>query len=70
MTRLDIATGGILQGVDQLQLYGNETFLFNLNGELKLAPLIGTQLLEFLAAENFDLLLYENSDQIKLEGAA
>lgn len=70
MTRLDIATGGILQGVDLLQLDGDETFFFNLNGELKLAPLIGTQLLEFLAAENFDLLLYENSDKIKLEGAA
>jgi hypothetical protein len=70
MTRLDIATGGILQGVDLLQLYSNETFLFNLNGQLKLAPIIGTQILEFIAAENFDLLLYENSDQIKLEGAA
>lgn len=70
MTRLDIATGAILQGVDLLQLYGDETFLFNLNGELKLAPLIGTQILEFLAAENFDLLLYEDNDQIKLEGAA
>jgi hypothetical protein len=70
VTRFDIATGEILQGVDLLQLYGDETFLFNLNGEFKLAPLIGTQVLEFLAAEDFDLLLYEDNDQIKLEGAA
>lgn len=68
MTRIDVATGEILQGVDLLQIYSDKTFLIDLNGGLKLAPLIG--ILEFLAAEDSDLLLYEDNDKIKLEGAA
>jgi hypothetical protein len=70
VTRIDVATGEILQGVDLLQIYGDKTFFVDLNGGLKLAPLIGTQILEFLAAEDSDLLLYEDNDKIKLEGAA
>jgi len=70
VTRIDVATGEILQGVDLLQIYGDKTFLVDLNGGLKLAPLIRTQILEFLAAEDSDLLLYEDNDKIKLEGAA
>lgn len=69
MTRLDVATGQILQGIDLLQLYGNDTFVIGLDGQLKLAPTIGTQVLEFIATEDLDRLLYEDDDKMQLEAA-
>jgi len=70
MTRIDVAKGTILQGVDLLQLWGNNRLMLDLNGQLRLAPVIDTVTLEFMAAEDNDLLLYEDNDKIKLEGAA
>jgi hypothetical protein len=70
MARIDVASGTILQGVDLLQLWGSNRIMLDLNGKLRLAPVIDTVTLEFLAAENYDLLLYEDNDKIKLEGAA
>jgi hypothetical protein len=70
MTRIDIAKGTILQGVDLLQLWGNNRLMIGLDGQLRLAPIIDTVTLEFMAAEDNDLLLYEDNDKIKLEGAA
>jgi hypothetical protein len=70
MTRIDIAKGTILQGVDLLQLWGNNRLMIGLDGQLRLAPVIDTVTLEFMAAEDNDLLLYEDNDKIKLEGAA
>jgi hypothetical protein len=69
MARIDLASGTILQGVDLLQLWGDNRIMLDLNGKLRLAPVIDTVTLEFLAAENYDLLLYEDNDKIKLEGA-
>ena len=69
MARIDVASGTILQGVDLLQLWGDNRIMLDLNGKIRLAPVIDTVTLEFLAAENYDLLLYENNDKIKLEGA-
>jgi hypothetical protein len=69
MTRLDVATGQILQGIDLLQIYGNDTFIIGLDGELKLAPTISTQVLEFIATEDLDRLLYEDGDKMQLEAA-
>jgi len=69
MTRLDVATGQILQGVDLLQIYSSDTFVIGLDGELRLAPLIGTQVLEFIVTEDLDYLLYEDDDKIQLEAA-
>lgn len=69
MARIDVASGTILQGVDLLQLWGNNRIMLDLNGKLRLAPVIDTVTFEFLAAENYDLLLYEDNDKIKLEGA-
>ena len=69
MARIDVASGTILQGVDLLQLWGDNRIMLDLNGKLRLAPVIDTVTLEFLAAENYDLLLYEDNDKIKLEGA-
>jgi hypothetical protein len=69
MARIDVASGTILQGVDLLQLWGDNRIMLDLNGKLRLAPVIDIVTLEFLAAENYDLLLYENNDKIKLEGA-
>jgi hypothetical protein len=69
MARIDVASGTILQGVDLLQLWGSNRIMLDLNGKLRLAPVIDTVTLEFLAAENYDLLLYEDNDKIKLEGA-
>lgn len=70
MTRIDVAKGAILQGVDLLQLWGNNRMMLDLNGRLRLAPVIDTVTLEFLAAEDNDRLLYEDNDKIKLEGAS
>ena len=70
MTRIDIAKGTILQGVDLLQLWGNNRLMIGLDGQLRLALVIDTVTLEFMAAEDNDLLLYEDNDKIKLEGAA
>ena len=70
MTRIDIAKGTILQGVDLLQLWGNNRLMIGLDGQLRLAPVIDTVTLEFMAAEDNDRLLYEDNDKIKLEGAA
>jgi hypothetical protein len=70
MTRIDVAKGTILQGVDLLQLWGNNRLMIGLDGQLRLAPIIDTVTLEFMAAEDNDLLLYEDNDKIKLEGAA
>lgn len=70
MTRIDVAKGTILQGVDLLQLWGNNRLMIGLDGQLRLAPVIDTVTLEFMAAEDNDLLLYEDNDKIKLEGAA
>lgn len=69
MTRIDVAKGTILQGVDLLQLWGNNRLMLDLNGQLRLAPVIDTVTLELMAAEDNDLLLYEDNDKIKLEGA-
>ena len=69
MARIDVASGTILQGVDLLQLWGDNRIMLDLNGNLRLAPVIDIVTLEFLAAENYDLLLYEDNDKIKLEGA-
>jgi hypothetical protein len=69
MARIDVASGTILQGVDLLQLWGDNRIMLDLNGKIRLAPVIDTVTLEFLAAENYDLLLYEDNDKIKLEGA-
>jgi hypothetical protein len=69
MARIDVASGTILQGVDLLQLWGDNRIMLDLNGKLRLAPVIDIVTLEFLAAENYDLLLYEDNDKIKLEGA-
>jgi hypothetical protein len=69
MARIDVASGTILQGVDLLQLWGDNRIMMDLNGKIRLAPVIDTVTLEFLAAENYDLLLYEDNDKIKLEGA-
>jgi hypothetical protein len=69
MARIDVASGTILQGVDLLQLWGSNRMMLDLNGKLRLAPVIDIVTLEFLAAENYDLLLYEDNDKIKLEGA-
>jgi hypothetical protein len=69
MARIDVASGTILQGVDLLQLWGDNRIMLDLNGKIRLAPVIDIVTLEFLAAENYDLLLYENNDKIKLEGA-
>ena len=69
MARIDVARGTILQGVDLLQLWGDNRIMLDLNGKLRLAPVIDIVTLEFLAAENYDLLLYEDNDKIKLEGA-
>ena len=69
MARIDVASGTILQGVDLLQLWGDNRIMLDLNGKLRMAPVIDTVTLEFLAAENYDLLLYEDNDKIKLEGA-
>jgi hypothetical protein len=69
MARIDLASGTILQGVDLLQLWGDNRIMLDLNGKLRMAPVIDTVTLEFLAAENYDLLLYEDNDKIKLEGA-
>ena len=70
MTRIDVAKGTILQGVDLLQLWGNNRLMIGIDGQLRLAPVIDTVTLEFMAAEDNDLLLYEDNDKIKLEGAA
>jgi hypothetical protein len=70
MTRIDIAKGTILQSVDLLQLWGNNRLMIGLDGQFRLAPVIDTVTLEFMAAEDNDLLLYEDNDKIKLEGAA
>jgi hypothetical protein len=70
MTRIDVTKGTILQGVDLLQLWGNNRLMIGLDGQLRLAPVIDTVTLEFMAAEDNDLLLYEDNDKIKLEGAA
>lgn len=70
MTRIDVAKGTILQGVDLLQIWGNNRLMIGLNGQLRLAPVIDTVTLEFMAAEDNDRLLYEDNDKIKLEGAA
>lgn len=70
MTRIDVGKGTILQGVDLLQLWGNNRLMIGLDGKLRLAPIIDTVTLEFIAAEDNDRLLYEDSDKIKLEGAA
>jgi hypothetical protein len=69
MARIDVASGTILQGVDLLQLWGDNRIMLDLNGKIRLAPVIDTVTLEFLAAENYDLLLYEDNDKINLEGA-
>jgi hypothetical protein len=69
MTRLDVATGQILQGVDLLQIYSSDTFVIGLDGELRLAPPIGTQALEFIVTEDLDYLLYEDDDKMQLEAA-
>jgi len=69
MARIDLASGTILQGVNLLRLWGDNRIMLDLNGRLRLAPVIDTVTLEFLAAENYDLLLYEDNDKIKLEGA-
>ena len=69
MARIDVASGTILQGVDLLQLWGDNRIMLDLNGKLRLAPVIDIVTLEFLAAENYDLLLYEDNDKIKMEGA-
>jgi hypothetical protein len=69
MARIDVASGTILQGVDLLQLWGDNRIMLDLNGKIRMAPVIDTVTLEFLAAENYDLLLYEDNDKIKLEGA-
>jgi hypothetical protein len=69
MARIDVASGTILQGVDLLHLWGDNRIMMDLNGKIRLAPVIDTVTLEFLAAENYDLLLYEDNDKIKLEGA-
>jgi hypothetical protein len=69
MARIDVASGTILQGVDLLQLWGDNRIMLDLNGKIRLAPVIDIVTLEFLAAENYDLLLYEDNDKIKLEGA-
>ena len=70
MIRFDIAKGVILQGVDLLKLWGNDQLMLNLSGKLRLAPTLNAVAFEFIATEDNDLLLYEDSDQIKLEGAA
>jgi len=69
MIRIDIAKGAILQGVDLLKLWGNDLLMLNLNGKLRLAPVLNAAPFEFIAAENGDLLLYEDGDKIKSEGA-
>ena len=69
MTRIDIATGQILQGIDLLRIYGNDTFFVGVDGEFKLAPTVGTQVLEFIATEDLDRLLYEDGDKMQLEAA-
>jgi hypothetical protein len=70
MTRIDVAKGTILQGVDLLQLWGNNRLMIGIDGKFRIAPVIDTVTLEFMAAEDNDLLLYEDNDKIKLEGAA
>jgi hypothetical protein len=68
MIRLDVATGQVLQGVDLLQIYSTDTFVIGLDGEFKLAPKIGTQVLEFIVTEDYYYLLYEDDDKMQLEG--
>lgn len=51
MTRIDIAKGTILQGVDLLQLWGNNRLMIGLDGQFRLAPVIDTVTLEFMAAK-------------------
>ena len=70
MTRIDVAKGVILQGVGLMRLWGNNRMMLDLNGRLRLAPVINTVTLEYLAAQNNDRLLYEDNDKIKLEGAS
>ena len=72
MIRIDIAKGAILQGVDLLKLWGNDLLMLNLSGKLRLAPVLNAAAaaaFEFIAAENDDLLLYEDGDNNKSEGA-
>lgn len=70
MARLDLATSELLQGVGLLQLWGNNKVMLDLFGQFRVAPIIGTVILEFMEAEDETLLLYEDTFKVKLEGAS